>query len=692
MLPANVWGDDVEHSSTWIGTDLTDEDFATLAEALVLKADVTLLPQILLLAERHAGFWPGERGQLVLAGMLSLLVDALDGGETSLVLGAINACPPALAQQALDLLVTALPEGALDAPAELDDAMAFCVAILAGASGQRAAVATFLDQARPGRVESFFGPPAAAITAHFVPAPAKAEAFKPKLIIWDLDDTLWHGTLADGDVPVLIEKRAELVRAFNRCGVVSAICSKNEFDKAKAELARFGLWEEFVFPRIAFVPKGAVIRQMISDMQLRPENVLFVDDNPHNLHEVADAVPGIRVVDATTPDCDALLNELLAGQAHVEKRRVADYRLLETKVSQRAGEQLSDEAFLIQSGIHATFTDRMDNLEFAERIEELINRSNQLNYTQSRIEPGTIRDKIQDIDHYEVLCAFVWDKYGYYGLVGVAVYAFRTKTLEHFAFSCRIMHMGVEDAMIRMLAERGYPLHASPAFKKPLPPQSAKAITTLPYSDPAVRARVLAEEAPRDWSKVDLRIMADCQSGAFFHYSRHQAVTDFDNNPRLFSLPQMKTGAYREQQFPRHLVYTAATDYIDWRWEKFSREIDYELFLECAGLFVEMAVKGGHKVLLFLPPQGLSLKMYELHVGCVPERSRVWHPVLNHYWRGVAAKFPGTFTLVELGEVLASDELVHAHHYVPSALQRMSAMIDDWYEAEKAGALLGVAA
>lgn len=681
-----------QDSRLWIGTDLSEQQFGDLAEELVLRDDATLLPRLLLFAERHADFWPSERGQIVLAGMLRILIDTLEAGEIDTVLGALSSCPAALAQQALDLLITALPEGALEAPAELDDAMAFCIAILAGTSGQRAAVAAFLDQARPGRAESFYGPPAAAIAAHFAPAPEAAGALKPKLIIWDLDDTLWHGTLADGDVPVLIEKRAELVRAFNRHGVVSAICSKNEFDKAKAELEAFGLWEEFVFPRIAFVPKGAVIRQMIADMQLRPQNVLFVDDNQHNLHEVADAVPGIRVIDATAPECDALLDELLAGQAHVDKSRVADYRLLETKVAEREGEQLSDEAFLIQSGIHATFTDRMDNLEFADRIEELINRSNQLNYTQSRIAPGTIRDRIQNIDHYEVLCAFVWDKYGYYGLVGVAVYAFRTQTLEHFAFSCRIMHMGVEDAMIRVLAERGYPLHASAAFKKPLPPQSSKAITLLSYADAEVRARVLAEEAPRDWSQVDLRIMADCQSGAFFHYSRHQSVTDFDNNPRLFSLPQMKTGAYREQRFPRHLVYTAATDYIDWRWEAFSPEIDYALFLECADRFVEMAVQGGHKVLLLLPPEGLGPKMYELHVGCVPERSRVWHPVLNHYWRGVAARFPGVFTLIELKDALAADELIHAHHYVPSALQKISAMIDDWYDVETGAIGLDVAA
>ncbi len=679
--------------SLWVGSDLTDDDFAELAEALLAKEDIGLLPALLVPAERHRDFWASERGQVAIVCMLNLLVDTLDAqGGHELALEAMNACPPALARQARELLIAALfPEG-IDDPAEIDDAVLFTLAILTGASGEVEKVAPFLEGARAGRVESFFLPPAEAIVARYAPAPATEAIFKAKLVIWDLDDTLWQGTLADGDTPVLDPRRADYVRAFNRHGIISAICSKNDFATARAVLEKMGLWDEFVFARIAFVPKGAVIRQMIEDMQLRPQNALFIDDNPHNLHEVAAAVPGIRTVDATTPECDALLAQILADNAHVEKRRVADYRLLETKLAERETRALSDEEFLRASGIHATFTDRMDNLEFADRIEELINRSNQLNYTQSRIAPGTIRDKIQDIDHYEVLCAFVWDKYGYYGLVGVAVYAFRTHTLEHFAFSCRIMHMGVEDAMIRTLAERGYRIEASPQFRKALPAQSSRAITILPYADPEVRARILAEEAPRDWSKVDLRIMADCQSGAFYHYSRHQPAIDFDNNPRLFSLPQMKTGAYREQSFPRHLVYTAATDYIDWRWAEFSPVIDKALFVECADSFVEMAVGGGHKCLIFLPPQGLGLKMYELHAGCVPERSRKWHPVLNDYWRGVAARHPGQFTLVELKETLDREELVHAHHYVPSALRKIAGIIDDWYEAEKATEVLAEAA
>ena len=77
-----------------------------------------------------------------------------------------------------------------------------------------------------------------------------------KLVIWDLDETLWQGTLAEGDTPMLFPRRAEIIRLLNQRGVVNAICSKNDPAQARATLEGMGLWEEFVFPHIAFSPKG----------------------------------------------------------------------------------------------------------------------------------------------------------------------------------------------------------------------------------------------------------------------------------------------------------------------------------------------------------------------------------------------------------------------------------------------------
>ena len=50
---------------------------------------------------------------------------------------------------------------------------------------------------------------------------------KIKLIIWDLDETFWDGTLSDGTMSI-IEKNIALIQQTTDCGVINSICSKND--------------------------------------------------------------------------------------------------------------------------------------------------------------------------------------------------------------------------------------------------------------------------------------------------------------------------------------------------------------------------------------------------------------------------------------------------------------------------------
>ena len=79
--------------------------------------------------------------------------------------------------------------------------------------------------------------------------------------------------------------------------------------------------------------------------------------------------------------------------------------------------------------------------------------------------------------------------------------------------------------------------------------------------------------------------------------------------------------------------------------------------------------------------QFVGQRAHALFQGGDPAHSQALHPPLNAYWRDAAARHPENFTLIDLGDELAPEELVHAHHYVPSALQRITGMIDDWYDA-----------
>lgn len=83
-----------------------------------------------------------------------------------------------------------------------------------------------------------------------------------KLVIWDLDETFWKGTLAEEGIEPFAE-HGELVRTLAGRGIVSSICSKNDFDVAREQLQRLNVWEYFVFPVIQWSAKGPAIRELI---------------------------------------------------------------------------------------------------------------------------------------------------------------------------------------------------------------------------------------------------------------------------------------------------------------------------------------------------------------------------------------------------------------------------------------------
>ena len=257
-----------------------------------------------------------------------------------------------------------------------------------------------------------------------------------KLIIWDLDETFWQGTLSDGAISIP-EEHIQLIHNMADAGVISSICSKNEADTVNAVLDEHKLKELFVFPSINWTPKGERVRQIISSMNLRVPNVLFLDDNSLNRAEVLSACPGITVADVDLiPDLIRYFIE--AEKKDIKHARLQQYHLLEKKVEFQAMAG-SNEQFLRESDIQVRM--ESDCAAQLDRICDLILRSNQLNFTKIRSSREELEELLQDAS---VQCGYVQvqDKFGDYGITGF--YAVKENRLLHFVFSCRTLNMGVE--------------------------------------------------------------------------------------------------------------------------------------------------------------------------------------------------------------------------------------------------------
>ncbi len=257
-----------------------------------------------------------------------------------------------------------------------------------------------------------------------------------KLIIWDLDETFWHGTLSEGGITIP-DTHADLIRRLTDAGIVNSICSKNDLAPVEAALTAHGLREYFVFPSVNWMPKGERIRDMIGDMGLRAVNVLFLDDNPSNRGEAEHCCPGIMVEGPEViPQLIQDVKTLPAkDKAH---KRLNQYKVLEEKRAERT-HYASNEEFLMESDIRLTISP--DCREQIPRIHDLILRANQLNFTKLRSTERELETLLAE-DGVEAGCVSVADRFGDYGIVGF--YAVKDGCLVHFVFSCRTLGMGIE--------------------------------------------------------------------------------------------------------------------------------------------------------------------------------------------------------------------------------------------------------
>lgn len=207
-----------------------------------------------------------------------------------------------------------------------------------------------------------------------------------KLVIWDLDDTFWRGTLAEGGATK--DSRAiEVLMTLASRGIVSSICSKNAHAPARDLLESWGVWSHFVFPQIENGPKGEGVATILGLTNLRPENVLFIDDNPLNLEEAAYYSP--KLMTAHPADILPVLLDLpeAAGRPDPDLVQLSRYRLLEEKERHFASASLSRDEFLRQCDIRVGID--IDLAPHMDRIVDLLNKSNQLNFTKIRL--GTER-------------------------------------------------------------------------------------------------------------------------------------------------------------------------------------------------------------------------------------------------------------------------------------------------------------
>jgi len=126
-----------------------------------------------------------------------------------------------------------------------------------------------------------------------------------KLVVFDLDETLWtmRGYVSEMVLPfkkvdnnTLVDARGvsltlfpwvrEALSFLKSKGVLIACASYNYFEQAHKALQMLGLIEFFDSLKIELCDKEVLIEQLLKEHNLKPSQVLFIDDNPEWIDDV----------------------------------------------------------------------------------------------------------------------------------------------------------------------------------------------------------------------------------------------------------------------------------------------------------------------------------------------------------------------------------------------------------------------
>jgi FkbH-like protein len=286
---------------------------------------------------------------------------------------------------------------------------------------------------------------------------AMTSSEKIKLIILDLDDTLWRGIAAEDDFMLAVRREgwpfgmAEALLVFKRRGGVLAICSKNAHDETVARFKE--IWgevltiEDFASVSITWNPKSEGVAGILADVNVLPEHTLFVDDNPREVEEVRAAFPAMKFADSnhylwrqrilTSPD-------MMTARISAESaNRTA---LIRAKIKRsESATGVSREEWLKSLDIRQSFA-RIDHggHPHFDRAFELINKTNQFNTNGKRWTQPEMAALFEAGGY--LLTSSLADRNADNGLTGVVIV--RGNVIEQAVLSCRVFNLGAETGML----------------------------------------------------------------------------------------------------------------------------------------------------------------------------------------------------------------------------------------------------
>ena len=286
------------------------------------------------------------------------------------------------------------------------------------------------------------------------PVVSDKPAAKVKCVVWDLDNTLWDGTLIETDDPKTLMLKPgirEVMQKLDEKGILQSVASKNDHGPAMAVLEHLGIADYFLYPQIHWNPKSGSMEAIAKDLNIGIDTFAFVDDTPFERGEVHSTWPQVRTYETLSLDDLQEKAEFDVPITAESGKRRSMYQAEAKRNQLRSNQHTDIVAFLKKCNLSACLFDP-GTQEEKLRCFELAVRTNQLNMSGKKYTPEEFDAVLTRPGHRNVAFSCK-DDFGEYGIVGFAQYRVEKETLifSEFAMSCRIAGKFVESAVFSHL-------------------------------------------------------------------------------------------------------------------------------------------------------------------------------------------------------------------------------------------------
>lgn len=291
-----------------------------------------------------------------------------------------------------------------------------------------------------------------------------------KVLVTDLDNTLWSGVIAeDGFDGISFRPEGagyrhyvyqSLLARLRVEGVLLAAVSRNDAAVVLPPLRSGQMLlheEDFVAVVASYHAKSAQIRQLAMQLNLGLDSFVFIDDNPVELEEVEQELPLVRTIAFPKHDegFPAFLDLVAASFARPtvtteDRDRTELYRRRMEGMAPAEAQGADLTRFLTGLEMRLVIHDRSNGDR--TRAVQLINKTNQFNANGRRWTDEEIAAVLARGG--KLLGASLADRSGSHGEI-ISCLVGPEGTIEAFVLSCRVFQRRVEHGFLAALAKRG---------------------------------------------------------------------------------------------------------------------------------------------------------------------------------------------------------------------------------------------